>query len=347
VNTPREKPVSDSREPLSAPVGASSAAQADIAERFARFRTPENAGFFDALARHFAHLRDHPVLPLHFEYAVTANERGRDAAEKLSRRFPVHRSRGLFSRRTRVLDVGCAYGGFLVAFAERGARVTGIERDERYVRLAVENVRQHGLDADIVLGDATAAHPAFRGRFDLITANDVVEHVPRLETFLANLREWLAPGGAVYLEIPNGAYPPYVRKDGHHELFGIVLLDFEEASDYVARHSPGGRYDTYHYLGPEAYARLFAAHGLSFDVLPDNLAGLTVAGVLAQVEELRAGVEAGVATVPAESRGLVRQRVAEYLARVEAAPRATQEERRRFVLEYGPSFWIALARARA
>jgi 2-polyprenyl-3-methyl-5-hydroxy-6-metoxy-1,4-benzoquinol methylase len=319
----------------------------DLAERFARFRTPENAGFFDALARHFAHLRDHPVLPLHFEYAVTANERGRDAAEKLSRRFPVRRSRGLFSRRTRVLDVGCAYGGFLVAFAERGARVTGIERDERYVRLAAENVRQHGFDAEIVLGDATQAHPAFRGRFDLITANDVVEHVPRLETFLANLREWLAPGGAIYLEIPNGAYPPYVRKDGHHELFGIALLGFEEASDYMARHSPGGRYDTYHYLNPEAYARLFANHGLSFEVLPDNLAGLTVEGVLAQVEELRASVEAGLATVPAESRALVAQRVAEYLARVEAAPRASEEERRRFLLEYGPSFWIALARARA
>lgn len=325
----------------------SNAAQTDLAERFAHFRTPENAGFFDALTRHFAHLRDHPVLPLHFEYAVTSNERGRDAAEKLTRRIPLRRPRGLFSRRARVLDVGCAYGGFLVAFAERGARVTGIERDERYVRLSAENVRQHGFDADIVLGDATAAHPAFRGRFDLITANDVVEHVPRLETFLANLREWLAPEGVIYLEIPNGAYPPYVRKDGHHELFGIALLGFEEASDYMARHSPGGRYDTYHYLNPEAYARLFADHGLSFEVLPDNLAGLTVEGVLAQVEELRASVEEGVATVPVESRGLVRQRIAEYLARVEAAPRATEEEQRRFLLEYGPSFWIALARARA
>ncbi len=319
----------------------------DVAERFARFRTEENAAFFDALARHFAHLRDHPVLPLHFEYAVTANERGRAAAEKLACLFPLRRTGGLFSRRARVLDVGCAYGGFLVAFAERGARVTGIERDERYIRLAVENLRQHGFDGKVVLGDATAAHPDLRARFDLITANDVVEHVPRLETFLANLREWLAPRGAIYLEIPNGVYPPYVRKDGHHELFGITLLGFEEASDYMARHSPGGRYDTYHYLGPEAYARLFADQGLSFEVLPDNLAGLTVEGVLAQVEELRASVEAGLATVPAESRALVRQRVGEYLARVEAAPRANEEERRRFLLEYGPSFWIALARARA
>ncbi len=319
----------------------------DVAERFSRFRTEENAAFFDALARHFAHLRDHPVLPLHFEYAVTANERGRAAADKLARLFPLRRTGGFFSRRARVLDVGCAYGGFLVAFAERGARVTGIERDERYVRLAVENLRQRGFDGKVVLGDATAAHPDFRARFDLITANDVVEHVARLDAFLSNLREWLAPGGAVYLEIPNGAYPPYVRKDGHHELFGITLLDFEEASEYIARFSPGGRYDTYQYLGPEAYERLFAAHGLSFELLPDNLAGLTVEVVLEQVQALRSGLEAGLATVPAESRSLVRQRVEEYLARVDAVPRASEEERRRFTCDYGPSFWIALARARS
>lgn len=75
----------------------------------------------ERFARHFAHLSDHPVLPLHFEYAVTANERGRAAAEKLAHLFPLRRAGGLFSRRARVLDVGCAYGGFLVAFAERGA----------------------------------------------------------------------------------------------------------------------------------------------------------------------------------------------------------------------------------
>jgi 2-polyprenyl-3-methyl-5-hydroxy-6-metoxy-1,4-benzoquinol methylase len=314
-----------------------------VAERFARFRSAGGGRFHEALARHFAHLADHPVLPLHFEYAATANDRGRAAAERLSRLFPVGR-RGPMRRRTRVLDVGCAYGGFLVAFAEKGARVTGIDRDERYVHLAALNLREQGLDGELVHGDAAADHPAFRGFFDLVIANDVLEHVPDPEAFLRNLRAWLSPRGVAYLEIPNGAWPPYVVKDGHHQLFGVTLLDFSEAGEYMRRLSPGGRYDTYNYLGLGAYERLFAACDLSFELLQETGAGATVEGVLAQCAALEAGLDAGLATVPEGLRGLVRERVEAYLARVAAAPRATPEEIRRFLLDYGPAFWTVLAR---
>jgi hypothetical protein len=48
-----------------------------IAERFPQFREPGGERFFEALAAHFAHLEDPPVLPLHFEYAATSNARVR------------------------------------------------------------------------------------------------------------------------------------------------------------------------------------------------------------------------------------------------------------------------------
>jgi 2-polyprenyl-3-methyl-5-hydroxy-6-metoxy-1,4-benzoquinol methylase len=315
-----------------------------VAERFAQWRAPGSEGFYEALAKHFAHLCDHPVLPLHFEYAVTANERGRAAAERLSGLLQRGRRRGVLrSNRPRVLDVGCAYGGFLVAFAERGAQVTGIELDERYVRLAGLNLRERGLDGEVVQGDAVAKHPKFAGRFELIIANDVVEHVRLLDDFLENISGWLAPGGVAYFEIPNGAFPLYVGSDGHHQLFGITLLDFAEASRYMALLSPGGKYDTFNYLGVADYRRLFAAHGLSFEVMPETL-GATVEGVLAQCGQLRAWLESGLATVPEELRGLVRERVEIYLARVAEAPRTTGDERQQFLLDYGPAFWMALAR---
>jgi len=316
-----------------------------VAERFAHWRTAGSEEFFEALARHFAHLSDHPVLPLHFEYAVTANDRGRAATRRLAGLLEGGRRRGLLRRAApRVLDVGCAYGGFLVAFAEAGAKVTGIEKDERYVLLAALNLREHGLDGEVVHGDAGARRPGFRGRFDLVIANDVLEHVQRPGEFLGNVAAWLAPGGVAYFEIPNGAWPAYVGKDGHHQLFGLVLLDFAEASRYMTLLSPGARYDTYNYLGVDDYRRLFAAQGLSFEVMPETLAGATVEGVLAQCRQLRAGREAGLATVPEELRARVGERVEEYLARVEAAPRTGAEEQRAFLLDYGPAFWMALAR---
>lgn len=316
----------------------------EVAARFARLRKPESPAFFHALAEHFRHLRDHPVLPLHFEFAVTSNERGRVVAERIARLVDLGARRGVFRRRPRVLDVGCAYGGFLVAFAGKGTRVTGIEIDRRLLVLAEINLREQGVDARLVEADATREHPAFRGRFDVVTANDVVEHVPRLEPFLRNLRDWLTEDGVVYLEIPNGACPAYVRKDGHHELFGITLLDFEEASRYVKLLNPQGRYDTYHYLDLAAYRRLFESCGLSLTVLPETFAGASEEGIAVQVAALAAGLAAGLETVPAELEPLVRGRVEEYIARVEAAPRQTEGERRQYLLDYGPSFWIVLAK---
>ena len=309
-----------------------------VAERFARFRAPDNGAFFEALAEHFCSLHDDPCLDMYFEYAVTANERGRALAERVARRANLSGRRW---RRPRVLDVGCAYGGPLVAFAERGARVTGIDVNERLLALAQVNLRERGLDAHLVRGDATSAHPSFRGAFDVIVANDVVEHVPQLETFLRNLESWLTRQGAVYLEIPNGECPEFVLRDGHHRLFGITLLDFESARDYYSRRVPYGEYDTYNYLDFEGYTRLFEACGLSLILLPETLDGVSEEGLQASLASLRAGRAEGLESVPAEQRSRVDERLDAYFDRVAAAPPGPARLR-----DYGAGFWRALARSR-
>ena len=249
-------------------------------------------------------------------------------------------------RRPRVLDIGCAYGGFLVAFAERGARVTGIEVDKRYLDLAQVNLREQGVDAELVEGDATYPKRSFRGRFDLLVANDVVEHVISLEGFLTNVRDWLAPGGVAYLEIPNGAQPHYVIADGHYALFGITLLEFDRAREYFLALNPKGVFDTYRYPTIDEYRAAFRAAGLTFEVLDDTLRipSLDVGHVEAQLDQLRAAAADGLARVPECSRALVAERLSAYLERADAAPRRTEEERRRFLLDYAPGFWMVLAR---
>jgi SAM-dependent methyltransferase len=330
--------------PQPRPTEAVTASMSRVGERFRRFRAPDREAFFDALTAHFAGLVEHPCLEMYFEYAITSADRGRAVAERLSRRPEVSRAFGRLGGRPRVLDVGCAFGGFLVAFGEKGARVTGIDVNEALLRLAIVQLKERGIDADLVKGDATGEHREFRRRFDLITANDVVEHVPRLESFLRNLRGWLSRRGVCYLEIPNGAFSPFVLKDGHHQIFGITLLDFPEASAYYDRLCPvGAGYDTYNYMPLEGYRRLFASCGLSLTVLPETLDGVTEESILDQLSELEAGAGAGLSAVPEEFRSLVSRRIEEHVARVKAAPRGTEEERQRFRLDHGASFWTVLA----
>jgi len=52
-----------------------------------------------------------------------------------------------------LVDLGCGDGQVLVAAAERGARVSGVECDEELVERAREALSRNGLHGDVVLGD--------------------------------------------------------------------------------------------------------------------------------------------------------------------------------------------------
>lgn len=308
-----------------------------VAERFRHFRTHGEERFFAALAEYFKDSLDAPYLEVHFGYAVATNQRGRALAAQLAAVTPLAGKR--------VLDVGTAYGGFPVAFAERGAQVTGIDLSPGFLSLGRVNVQEQGLSPDCLSQhDATVDRADFHGAFDLILANDVVEHVEDLDGFLGNLARWLRPGGSIWLEIPNGLHSPFVAADGHYQLFGIVLLDLPEARQHHFLAFGHRYYDTFNYLDVPGYRARFAAAGLSFDVLPETVAGLRVEQIEAQVEELRRAARGGLATVPEELRPEVERRLERYLADFAATPRNTAEEKRSFLLRYGPAFWRVVAR---
>ncbi len=107
----------------------------DIAEelwkqkRFQKYLHRGNRRFFRAMCRRYA--QDHessPCLNFYFEYAISSNDRGRAIADLLARYTSIAGKR--------YLDAGCAYAGFLVAMAERGAAETvGIDVDPRLLLL--------------------------------------------------------------------------------------------------------------------------------------------------------------------------------------------------------------------
>lgn len=99
-----------------------------------------------------------------------------------------------------VLDVGCAYGPFLAAAAERGHEPYGLDAAPEaaaYVR------RELGIPA--VSGDFLdpAVAAAFGGPFDMLTMWYVVEHFGDLDGALRNAAALVRPGGILALSTPS------------------------------------------------------------------------------------------------------------------------------------------------
>lgn len=224
-----------------------------------------------------------PTERMWAEFRLNSAERGWNAVELLGGP-PAFRGK-------RVLDVGCAYGGFLVAAAHAGAReAVGIDVDPELLDLAGLLLSDHGTSADLQHGDLTDVSLGDRiGRFDVVFCNDVLEHILDLRGAAANLARLLNPGGLLFLEIPNGQAVQYVGSDGHYKLPGITLLEHTEAERWFRSfYEDAYPYRTYFYAPLSFYIALFSGVGLPLRLLnapvPDMEA---VEGLLQQWTETR------------------------------------------------------------
>jgi len=95
----------------------------------------------------------------------------------------------------RLLDIGSAHGWFVSMGAEQGFDAMGIEPDEAVANAAVTPTRRGYFPDDV---DALE-------RFDVITFNDVLEHVPDPRQVVAACREHLEPGGILSINIPSSS----------------------------------------------------------------------------------------------------------------------------------------------
>ncbi|MBD0328880.1 MAG: methyltransferase domain-containing protein [Thermoleophilia bacterium] len=92
-----------------------------------------------------------------------------------------------------LLDVGCHDGSWTSSVAEAAGsqlrRLCGVE----IVEAAAEEARARGID--VTTADLNNPLPYGDGRFDLVHANQVIEHVADLDSFVSEVRRVLAPGG--------------------------------------------------------------------------------------------------------------------------------------------------------
>jgi SAM-dependent methyltransferase len=98
-----------------------------------------------------------------------------------------------------VLDLGTHRGDFTVRLAEHlGAEsVSGIELIERHAAVA----RSRGID--VAIGDLDEGIPFPSESFDVVHANQVIEHVRRTDVLLREVRRVLRPDGMALISTNN------------------------------------------------------------------------------------------------------------------------------------------------
>lgn len=100
------------------------------------------------------------------------------------------------TRAQRVLDAGCGTGGFLRWAIDRGSfeRVCGVDIGAAAIELARERVPE----AELAVSPLTAI-PFEDATFDLLTLNDVLQHVPEadVDASLAELRRVAVPAATL------------------------------------------------------------------------------------------------------------------------------------------------------
>lgn len=96
---------------------------------------------------------------------------------------------------SRLLDVGCANGEYLLQMRALGWQVEGIETDPV--------ARSHAEDAGIPLRDGLLDSSVKGDAFDAVTLGHVIEHVHDPAAFLTQCLRVLRPGGMLWLATPN------------------------------------------------------------------------------------------------------------------------------------------------
>lgn len=106
-----------------------------------------------------------------------------------------------------VIEIGCGEGGNLEPFAEMGCKVTGVDIVRERTEQARTFFAQDGLEGNFIYGDASKLDDSYNGRFDIVLAHDVIEHVPAKLEFLQAALRFLKPGGVAFFGFPAWMMP--------------------------------------------------------------------------------------------------------------------------------------------
>lgn len=141
-----------------------------------------------------------------------------------------------------LLDVGTGGGLLAEAAARRGAQVIGIDQCAPLIDTARLHARAAGVDVTYECVGVTDFAARHADKFDVVTAMELIEHVPDPARLVRECLELVKPGGCLIVSTINRTVRAYL---------GAVV-----GAEYVLRLLPRGTHDYQRFLRPSELDRM-------------------------------------------------------------------------------------------
>lgn len=115
--------------------------------------------------------------------------------------FPIYQYLHQKKKNLKILEVGCGYGYLTYSLYQQGYKVKGIDISKKAIDYAKSNFGDYySLDS---VESLSSKHT-----FDLIVANELIEHLKNPDNFIKTCIKLLKPKGSIILATPNKDYYP-------------------------------------------------------------------------------------------------------------------------------------------
>jgi ubiquinone/menaquinone biosynthesis C-methylase UbiE len=104
-----------------------------------------------------------------------------------------------------VLDLGVGSGVYALAFAHKGARVTGLDISKKCLDLVQEKARSESVDVDLVRGSISDLG-IFNRQFDMVFSSTTMHYVKDIEGTFRQVNGLLKNGGTFLLSVVHPFY---------------------------------------------------------------------------------------------------------------------------------------------